>query len=174
MEETPPSVEQNNSNSTVHSKRRLIISFSVIVVFLLLLGILNYFNIVSVSGAFPDQLGWLPRQAKVVNLTPKPVGLCAHFLNNSGKVSCQQAVNTALADTPGKVVRIVIGPLQLNPAIIKTMEHQKLTIPATQVWIINIELAKPLVASDGKIIKSELIEVPVDGTKGIYRKQINL
>jgi len=34
----------------------------VLIVLLLLFGTLNYFNILSISGVFPNQLGWLPRQ----------------------------------------------------------------------------------------------------------------
>jgi len=34
----------------------------VIIVLLLLFGILNYFNILSVSDVLPKQLGWLPRK----------------------------------------------------------------------------------------------------------------
>ncbi|MCL5432660.1 MAG: hypothetical protein M1524_00905 [Patescibacteria group bacterium] len=39
----------------------------VIVCFLLIFGTLNYFNILSVSDAFPQYLGWLPRQTNTAS-----------------------------------------------------------------------------------------------------------
>ena len=115
-----------------------------------------------------------PTPKLIPPLTPEPNRLCIPFIKNLVKISCLKAVDTALADTPGKVVNIAIGPIQLNPATIRTMEHQKMTIPKIQVWLINIELANPLTVSTGKQVKSELIEIPVDGTKTIYRIPINL
>lgn len=45
------------------------ISF-VAVILLLLFGILNYFNILSISDVFPNQLGWLPRKEVSTDTSP--------------------------------------------------------------------------------------------------------
>lgn len=115
----------------------------------------------------------VPTPKLIPSLTQEPNRLCMPFIKNLVKISCLKAINTALADTPGKVVSIAIGPVQLNPAIIRALERQKMTILKTQVWLIDIALNKPLRFSNGKQVKSELIEIPVDGTKAIYRIPIN-
>jgi len=175
MEENPPSVEQDKSNSTVHSKTGLIKFFSVIIAFLLLLGILNYFNILSVSRTFPSQLGWLPKQAQKANVVPVPgSGICRPYPQNFGKTNCQKAVEIALADTKGEIKNVALGPLQLDPALKITFQHQNLTIPNRQVWLVDIKLTNTYTSHDGKVIKFLRIQIPVDGSKAIYRKSINL
>lgn len=69
MEKYPPVANNTPSNpkpNRLHALAFLeigLIEFGfVIIVLLLLFGILNYFNILSVSSVFPNQLGWLPRQ----------------------------------------------------------------------------------------------------------------
>lgn len=39
----------------------------VAILIILLIGILNYFNILSISDAFPKQFGWLPRQTTIIS-----------------------------------------------------------------------------------------------------------
>ena len=59
-------MEENSKPNRLHTLAFLEIGVFEIgfaaVILLLLFGILNYFNILSVSDAFPNQLGWLPRQ----------------------------------------------------------------------------------------------------------------
>ena len=171
MEENPPSVEQNKLGPTVPPKTGLIKFFSVIIAFLLLLGILNYFNIFSISGAFPNQLGWLPRQQTPKNVTPTSISfrLCNAFPENYGKVNCHKAVETALADTKGTVTGIAVGPLKINPKIQALLKAQN-----QQMWYVDIELATPLTTKKGNVIKSMRIQIPVDGSKEIFRSSINI
>jgi len=63
MEENSPAPQQNKPGKLAFLEVGLFEIFFVAVVLLLLFGALNYFNILSVSDAFPRQLGWLPRQA---------------------------------------------------------------------------------------------------------------
>jgi len=60
MEGYQAPVEQNKTQTG----SRLKIFFAILFI-LLLLGVLNYFNIFSISNFFPKQLDWLPRQAVV-------------------------------------------------------------------------------------------------------------
>jgi len=110
--------QQNNPNKPVFRKVGLLEVFLAVIILLLLFCLLNYFNILQISNVFPNQLGRLPRQqtqAKNITTSQGVVVLCKPFslANISGKITCQEAVNTALTDTPGKVVNVVFGSLQI-------------------------------------------------------------
>lgn len=108
--------------------------------------------------------------------TPKVTDLCKPFslMNLPAKINCQKAADTALADTPGKVVNIIFGSLKLEPVLIKTLERQKITIPKSLAWIIDIKLDKPFTLKNGKEVKFQQIQIPADGTRAIYRSPITL
>jgi len=64
-----PEQQNNLSNNTENSfpksvffKTKWFKVFLIAIIFLLLFGTLNYFNILSISDVFPNQLDWLPRQ----------------------------------------------------------------------------------------------------------------
>ena len=154
----------------------LVIFVSVIIASLLLFGILNYFNVFSISKAFPKQLGWLPKQAQKVNIVPVSglTGICKPYPQSYGKTNCQKAVEIALADTKGEVKNVSLGPLQLDPALKKAFQDQNLMIPNQQVWFVDIKLTKPYTILNGKVVKFLQIQIPVDGSRAIYRKPIDL
>jgi hypothetical protein len=173
MEENFSPAEQSKSNTPVPSRANLLQFFFALIVLLLLLGILNYFNILSISKAFPNQLGWLPKQqTQIKNVAPTSIlfRLCKAFPENYGKVNCQKAVETATADTKGTVMGIAVGPQEINQSLQKTLKISK----TQTVWLIEIELEKPYVSPNKNLVKSLLVQIPVDGTKAIYRKPINL
>jgi hypothetical protein len=172
MEEYPHTLKQNKSEKPVFFRIRSFQFFFAVIVFLLLLGILNYFNILSISKAFPNQLGWLPRQQTPKNVTPTSISLrlCKAFPENYGKVNCQKAVETATADTKGTVMGIAVGPQEISPGLQKALKISK----TQTVWLIEIKLEKPYLAPNKNLIKSLLVQIPVDGSKAIYRKPIDL
>jgi hypothetical protein len=145
------------------------------IVLILLFGILNYFNILSVSDVFPKQLGWLPKQLSWLpkqqnNSTTVAINpFCKHFPYSPGVISCQEAVKTATTDTKGEVKKISIGPIFIGSSIQKILKIQN-----QKVWYIDIELEKPIIFHNGNAIRALRIEIPVDGSKGIYREPINL
>ncbi len=74
MEEYPPSIDNEPINPTPNRLHALaflrvgLFEFGfVAVVLMLVFGTLNYFNILSVSDVFPQQLGWLPKQTKIAS-----------------------------------------------------------------------------------------------------------
>ena len=173
MEEYPYTLKQNKSEKLAFFRIRSFQIIFALIVFLLLLGILNYFNILSIFGAFPNQLGWLPKkQTQAKNVTPTSISfrLCKAFPENYGKVNCQKAVETATADTKGMVMGIAVGPQEISPGLQKALKISK----TQTVWLIEIELEKPYVAPNKNLVKSLQIQIPVDGSKVIYRKPINL
>lgn len=62
MEEYPPAPKKNKLHALAFLEVGLFEIVFVTAVLFLLFGTLNYFNILSVSDVFPNQLGWLPRQ----------------------------------------------------------------------------------------------------------------
>jgi hypothetical protein len=42
------------------------------------------------------------------------------------------------------------------------------------MWYVDIELATPLTTKKGNVIKSMRIQIPVDGSKEIFRSSINI
>jgi len=107
---------------------------------------------------------------KNTNSTQKSPDLCQPFLNNPAKISCPEAVKTAVANTKGQVKKIAIGLLELSPEVQKNLKGRYDNL---QVWLIDIELAKPLTAPNGNKVKSVRIQIPTDGTGTIYRMPIN-
>ena len=173
MEEYPHTLKQNKSEKPVFFRIRSFQFFFALIVLLLLLGILNYFNILSISKAFPNQLGWLPKQqTQIKNVAPTSIlfRLCKAFPENYGKVNCQKAVETATADTKGTVMGIAVGPQEISPGLQKALKISK----TQTVWLIEIKLEKPYLAPNKNLIKSLLVQIPVDGSKAIYRKPIDL
>jgi len=169
MEEYRSAQEESRLSKLVFLKVGLIEVFFVTVILLSLFGLLNYFNILSVSDAFPKQFGWLPRQQ-----SSETISQCKPFLKVSAKISCQSAVKTALTDTGGQLENIAIGPLQLDPTLKKTLQRQNLTILDQQVWLVDIGLTRPFTAHNGKVVKLLRIQIPTNGTKLIFREPINL
>ena len=163
--------QQNNPNKSVFRKVGLLEVFLAVIILLLLFCLLNYFNILQISNVFPNQLGWLPRQQTPKNVTPTSISLrlCKAFPENYGKVNCHKAVETALADTKGTVTGIAVGPLKINPKIQALLKAQN-----QQMWYVDIELATPLTTKKGNVIKSMRIQIPVDGSKEIFRSSINI
>jgi cell division septal protein FtsQ len=172
MEENSSPVKQSKSNTPVPSRANLLKFCFAVIVLLLLLGILNYFNILPIFRIFPKQ----QIQQKNTISSQGNTDLCRPFssVNISVKITCQKAMETALADTQGKPIKIGFGPLQLEPALIKTLERQKITIPKTSAWIIEIVLDKPIILQGGKKAISQRIQIPADGTRAIYRTPISL
>lgn len=90
MEEYPTAMNNEPSNPKPNRLHALAflkvgifeIGFAAVMLFLLF-GILNYFNLLSVSNAFPNQFNWLPRQINNLtieqNVTPSP----ANFTPNT-------------------------------------------------------------------------------------------
>ena len=58
----PVNQEANRLKTLAFPKTKISKIIFAIILFFLLLSVLNYFNIFSVSDAFPNQLGWLPHQ----------------------------------------------------------------------------------------------------------------
>jgi len=69
MEENSSPAGKNKLSKLAFWEVGLFEVFFAAIVLVLLFGILNYFNILSVSDAFPNQLGWLPKQAQKKNIT---------------------------------------------------------------------------------------------------------
>src|SRR3989338_11070673 len=68
----------------------------VAVILLLLFGVLNYFNILSVSEVFPKQLGWLPRREAPTGDSPRqPAKLASQdqVLRGSGEKTAPSPAN---------------------------------------------------------------------------------
>ena len=166
MEEYPYSPKQNKSEKPAFLKTRLFKIIFAVIVLLLLTGIFYYFHILS------------GRQTQSKNTTASQgnTDFCRTFssFNNSVKITCQKAVEIALADTQGKPIKIGFGPLQLEPALVKTLERQKIAIPKTSAWIIEIVLNKPITLQGGKEATSIRIQIPADGTRAIYRTPISI
>lgn len=147
-----------------------------LVVIVIIFGVLNYFNIISLSSIYKS-FSRLPHAVnKTVSLPtgnitaiPKLIDLCKPFLNNHSKTSCQEAVKIALTDTKGVLKNISTGPLELTPALEKIKDIPK----NQQMWLIDIALTKFIKTLNGKVVKSLRVEVPVDGTKTLYRIPIN-
>lgn len=79
MREYPPTMSNKPNNpkpNRLHALAFLEVGLFeigfVAVILLLLFGTLNYFNIFSVSDAFPNQFSWLPRQTIKQNVVPSP------------------------------------------------------------------------------------------------------
>jgi hypothetical protein len=179
MEEYSFTPQQKKLSNLAFWEVGLLEFFLAIAVLLLLFVILNYFNVLSVSGTFPNQLGWLPKQAQQKSIPASQevkFNLCKPFslANTPVKITCQKAVETALADTPGKPTKITFAPLRLEPVLIKTLARQRITIPNTSAWIIEIALDKPITLQNGKKALSLRVQIPADGTKAIYRTPITL
>ena len=198
MEEYPYSPKQNKSEKPAFLKTRLFKIIFAVIVLLLLTGIFYYFHILSgrqtqsLNFSIVNQVVWIlnyfnilpvfrtfPKQQIQQKNTVSSQGntdFCRTFssFNNSVKITCQKAVEIALADTQGKPIKIGFGPLQLEPALVKTLERQKIAIPKTSAWIIEIVLNKPITLQGGKEATSIRIQIPADGTRAIYRTPISI
>jgi len=93
-------------------------------------------------------------------------GLCAPFAENKVKISCEEAVKKAMADTKGKITKITIGKPTLPDEIKKILGNPK------EMWLIDIVLEKPTMTRQGKEIKALQIGIPTDETGGIIRTPI--
>jgi len=172
MEENSPPAQQNKPAKLAFLEIGLFEVFFVTIVLFLLFGILNYFNVLSVSDVFPKQLGWLPRLTHKINVssTSSLISICKPFPQNYGKTNCQKAVEVALSDTKGEIKKITVGILQINPAVEKNLK-----IPKNQkAWIISNKLAKSITSKKGEVFNSLLMQIPLDGKVEIYRTPINL
>lgn len=129
---------------------------------MLVLVILFIIVVLAITTSTPKGKEILP--APTVAPTMEPIALCTPFLKNPAKLSCQKAVETALADTRGKIKNITIGPLQISPGLQKTLK-----ISNQQVWLIDIDLEKPFTAPNKKQVKSLRIAIPLDNAKVIGR-----
>jgi hypothetical protein len=170
--------QQTNKN-----KRIFFFEIACIVTSLILLfGALNYFNILSLSKFFP-QLGFLPHITQNISTTkPKPtpaVGFgdlkpyakfCKEFQKTQAKISCEKAIELALAQKPGKVKNVTIEP-------VRTSILSSSGIPERQtvnMWLIDIELTSPYF---DKMINKEIHTLRVgyrlDDANGMYEKAID-
>jgi hypothetical protein len=133
--------KQNRLHALAFLKIGIFEFFFVIVALLLLFGIFNYFNILSVSDVFPNQLGWLPHQIQT-KLVPQgkilqdKVDLCAPFTTDKGEVSCEEAKTIALKELPGSVLAIDRKTMNFAGQNGKSNTYK--------LWLVTIQLKKQI------------------------------
>jgi biopolymer transport protein ExbD len=111
----------------------------------------------------------LTQKSNLPKETPKEnaaIDSCAPFIANKETVSCGDAVKKASADTKGKITKITIGTIALSDVVKKAIGDQK------EMWLIDVDLEKPIVTLRGKEIKSLRVGIPTDGTNGIFKTPI--
>ena len=65
--------------------------------------------------------------------------LCKEFQKTNAKISCEKAIELALAQAPGKIQKISIGPV-LTPMLSPSGSVERRTI---DTWLIDIKVAHP-------------------------------
>ena len=106
-----------------------------------------------------------PPTQSVIPTPTQFISLCKQFEKAIYPVSCQKAVEKALANKKGDILNITIGPLELNPDALKRI----LGNSKNEMWRIDIKLAEPFTAPNGTEVKSLRIEIPTDGSEAIFR-----
>lgn len=102
------------------------------------------------------------------NLKPY-ASLCTNFQKVNYKISCEKAVELALAQVNGKVKNVSVGPVRTSvPSSSGAIERR-----TVDMWLIDIVLAKPYFDDKfKKQINMLQIGIPTDGYERIFKKPI--
>jgi hypothetical protein len=102
------------------------------------------------------------------NLSPYS-SLCAKFQKTKAKISCEKAVELALAQAPGKVKNVSVAPVRTSvPSSSGSIERRTI-----DMWLIDIVLAKPYFDEKFKKQISILqVGIPLDNYNLIYKKPL--
>ena len=93
MEENLPTPPKNKLHALAFLEIGLFEIGFVAVILLLLFGVLNYFNILSVSEVFPKQLGWLPRKEVSNGTSQTKLASQGEALRGSGEKTAPSPAN---------------------------------------------------------------------------------
>ena len=95
--------------------------------------------------------------------------LCVNFQKVDYKISCEKAVERALAEAPGKVKKVSIGPVRISaPSTSGAIKRQTI-----DMWLIDIVLAKSYFDEKfNKQINVLQIGIRVDEHNLIYKKPL--
>ena len=93
MEENLPTPPKNKLHALAFLEIGLFEIGFVAVILLLLFGVLNYFNILSVSEVFPKQLGWLPRKEVSSGTSQTKLASQGEALRGSGEKTAPSPAN---------------------------------------------------------------------------------
>ena len=95
--------------------------------------------------------------------------LCVNFQKVDYKISCEKAVELALAEAPGKVQKVSIGSVRIfTPSQSGPRERH-----IVEMWLIDIVLAKPYFDEKfNKQINVLQIGIRVDEHNGVYKKPL--
>ena len=109
---------------------------------------------------------WSNRNLPAETLTKiqKAANPCLGLSAGPGEITCAEAKEIALADTPGDIKDIEIGFFKFNPVLAKI-----LGITEKEMWLIDIELSVPFVAPNKTEVKILRIGVPLDRSESMYR-----
>lgn len=93
--------------------------------------------------------------------------LCDEFKDAAYEVSCSEALELALKDSPGTVEKVLVGEQQ-----VMDVSTGKLVRITKTVWEVDIKLKDPFVAKSGEEVKRLAILIGANEDIGIQRKPI--
>jgi hypothetical protein len=100
----------------------------------------------------------------------EPQDFCSEFQNVQYEVSCKTAVSRVLAEAPGEILGISIGPIRT--AIVSNGRIERKTV---EMWLVDVKLEKPYFDQQfGKPTNVLRVGIRVDGGKEIYRKALDM
>jgi len=149
--------------------RRIIVALAILLPVILVIGILFWYFAFYQKPASEAPGTTKPSPGPGFgNLSPY-ASLCKEFQKTKAKNSCEKAIELALADSPGKIQEISIGPVKSSVPTSSGLRERRMI----DMWLINIMLTKPYFDDKfNKQITVLQIGIPLNEDNLIYKKPL--